>query len=142
MGDMMNEIYSTQYHKVVSVSTILGHKIVFRKIYLDLCISPSHICAYVRLTPPFRPSDDYEYSYETYREGDIFGVDTAHFRNRDQNMTQKLEDARWQITELIQEHHEWQAEQNINVIEPELEPNPPVKQQHISVIRFLNLELD
>lgn len=137
MSDLMNEFYSTPHHKVVSVSTILGYKVVFREVYLDICIQPSHICAYVRLTPPFNSNDDYEYPYETYRERDVFGVDTAHFRNRDQNMTQKLEDARWQITQLIQEHVEWQAEQNIPFIS---KPEKP-KHIHERVQRFLNLEL-
>ena len=57
-------------------------------------------------------------------------------------MTQKLEDAKRQITDLIQEYIDWgvlQGEEEEPV--PEQEPKPPVKQQPICVRRFLNLEL-
>lgn len=140
MGDIMNEIYSTQYHKVILTSTISGHKVIFREMYFNHQLTPSHICAYVRLTPPFKSADEFGYTYETYREDDVFGVDTDHLFNQNQNMTQKLEDARRQITDLIQDHIDWQAEQDIEV-ESISEPEPPVKQQPICVRRFLNLEL-
>jgi len=141
MSDLIDTSYESPYDKVISMSMIKDHKVVFREIYLDQNAIPSHICAYVRLIPPFRSSDDYEYLYETYREDDVFGVDTAHYHNKNQNMTQKLEDAKRQITELIQEHINWQAEQNITPEVPEPEPKSPIKQQPISVRRFLNLEL-
>ena len=136
MSDMMNEFYSTQDHQVISTSIILGHKVVYREIWLTL-LEPSHICAYVRLTPPFRSSDDDDYSDETFREEDVFGVDTAHFSNRNQNMTQKQEDAKWQITQLIQEHINWQSEQSITHKREFIKPKPV----HERVKRFLNLEL-
>ena len=145
MGDLMDENYETSNDKVVSTNTILGHKVIFREIWFTL-LEPHHICAYVRLTPPFKSSDDikynYEYPNETYREGDVFGIDTDHLFNINQNILQKREDARRQITDLIQEYIDWgvlQSEEEEPVPEPEVKP--PVKQHPISVRRFLNLEL-
>ena len=143
----MDVNYKTATTGVVLEDIIRGHEVVFREYYFNSPLQdhsvPGHICAYVRLIPPFRCNDEYEYSNETYREDDVFGVDTAHFYNRNMDMNQKLDDAKRQITELIEEHITWQAEQNItqdeSVSEPE--PKPPVKQQPICVRRFMNLEL-
>ena len=132
----MDPDYETTNDKVVHINIILGHPVVFREIWFTI-FEPHHVCAYVRLTPPFRSVDNFEYSYETDRDGDIFGVDTDHFHNRHQNMTQKMGDAKWQITELIQEHLDWQSEQSITHKYESIKPKPV----HERVKRFLNLEL-
>ena len=126
MGDLLDETYETVDNTVVFKSIILGYVVIFREIWFTR-LEPHHICAYVRLPLPFRSSDDMEYNYEypseTYREGDVLGIDTDHLFNQNQNMTQKLEDARRQITDLIQEYIEWKALQNVEeepVPEPEL----------------------
>ena len=149
MGDLLDETYETINNKPLSTDIIFGYKVIFREILFKIpdmhSYRPHHVCAYVRLPLPFRSSDDMEYNYEypseTYREGDVLGIDTDHLFNRNQNMTQRLEDARRQITDLIQEYIEWRALQNEEEPASEPEPKPPVKQQPICVRRFMNLEL-
>lgn len=111
MADLMDANYETSNHKVALVTTICNHTVVFREIWLTDS-EPSHISAYVRLTPPHRSNEEYESYDETYRDDDVFGIDTAHAFNTHQDMGAKLIDAKRQITELIQEHINWQLTQN------------------------------
>ena len=58
--------------------------------------------AYVTLQEPLKES----YEGETYRKGNIIGVDTAHSRNFGESEGQKLDDVINQISEIIKEHRE------------------------------------
>lgn len=111
MGDLMDANYETYNNKVALVTTICNHTVVFREIWLTFS-EPNHICAYVRLAPPYRSNEEYESYDETYRDDDVFGIDTAHAFNTHQDIGAKLIDAKRQITELIQEHMDWQLTQN------------------------------
>jgi len=55
------------------------------------------ITAYVRLTN----LEEDEYQCETYRDGEVVGVDTVHYHNRKMSLDQKRIDAEEQITTLI-----------------------------------------
>ena len=57
------------------------------------------ICAYVYLDNPIDNSD---WSDWTYHEGNVYGVDTAHWHNNEMTLDEKREDAIKQITELIE----------------------------------------
>jgi len=57
-------------------------------------------CAYVELEPPFIKG----YKNETYRKGNVLGVDTAHSWNEFQTDIEKYYDAIRQIKELIDDY--------------------------------------
>ncbi len=84
-----------------------------------------YVVVYIRIKFP-SPINDYVNAYvyldglenmecdflgnETYREGNVVGVDTAHYYNEGQTLEEKLEDARQQIKDIIREYKEgrWQ----------------------------------
>jgi len=61
-------------------------------------------CAYVILKGK-KIIDSDVLSYCTYRDGNIFGIDTAHFWNEKQTEEEKFEDAIKQITCLIKSYN-------------------------------------
>lgn len=44
--------------------------------------------------------------YETYREGNVIGIDTGHYWNWEMTLEEKYKDAERQITELIKDYLE------------------------------------
>ena len=66
------------------------------------------VTAYVRLDNPI--SDEYE--YETYREGNVIGIDTMHYCNQKMTFNEKIMDAERQIKLLIEDYQS----KNINEI--------------------------
>lgn len=57
-------------------------------------------CAYVTLPD----ITNEEYPYETYREGNKVGLDTAHAWNAGMSLDHRHAVAEWQIIEIIEEH--------------------------------------
>ena len=58
------------------------------------------VTAYVRLDNPLPD----EYEYETYREGNVIGIDTMHYYNQKMTFNEKVLDAERQIKYLIKDY--------------------------------------
>lgn len=58
------------------------------------------VTTYVRLDNPLPD----EYEYETYREGNVIGIDTIHYYNQKMTFNEKVIDAERQIKYLIEDY--------------------------------------
>lgn len=76
--------------KFITIKQIRNHDVTFIKIF-------DHVCAYVRLDN----IPESELAYETFRKNNVFGIDTAHGWNLKQTYEEKIKDAEYQISALI-----------------------------------------
>jgi len=82
-----------------TIENIKGHDVTFVKLEMG---DMKWICAYVRFDEPLNRGE--EYPCETYNEGEVYGVDTNHGYNMDMSLEERFEDAKRQITAMIEAH--------------------------------------
>lgn len=85
---------------LLTIEKIEGYDVTFVKIEASY---NTWITAYVRFDNPLN-REDYEYPVETYHEGNVYGIDTAHLRNDKMTIEEKIIDAKVQIAEMILIH--------------------------------------
>ena len=86
--------------QLLNIEKIEGYDVTFLKIKTSY---NTWITAYVRFDEP--SSREGGYPTETYNEGDVYGVDTAHLRNEKMTIDEKIQDARSQIKVMIVVHN-------------------------------------
>lgn len=87
--------------ELLKIEDVEGHDVTFLKITL---VDHAWITAYVRFDEPLN-RDEYGYPTETYEEGDVYGIDTAHLYNERMTIQEKIVDARRQILDMIHTHN-------------------------------------
>lgn len=85
--------------QLFNIEKIEGHDVTLLKITTSY---NTWITAYVRFDEP--TNREGEYPTETYNEGDVYGIDTAHLCNEKMAIEEKIQDARTQIKEMILTH--------------------------------------
>ena len=84
-------------NNLLTIKQINGFDVTFMNIELG---NDKWVTAYVRLNNPLPD----EYEYETYREGNVIGIDTMHYRNETMTFDEKVIDAERQIKYLIEDY--------------------------------------
>lgn len=82
--------------ELITIEKINDFDVTFLK--LGSGLRNGWICAYVRLDTP---AEDIQYASETFREGNVIGIDTNHAFNVEMNIDEKMEDAKTQINDVI-----------------------------------------
>lgn len=80
-----------------TIKKICGYDVAFLRLEIN---DNAWISAYIRLDNLMED----EYEYETYREGNVVGIDTMHFYNQDMTFDNKILDAERQIKFLIHDY--------------------------------------
>ena len=83
-----------------TIKRIEGFDVTFLKLKLG---EREWITAYVRFDEPLN-RDDYGYVQETLNDGEVYGIDTAHYHNEKMTIEEKFLDAEDQIRRMILAH--------------------------------------
>ena len=87
-------------NELVTIKKINGFDVTFLLLEVG---NSKWITAYARFDNPI---EDVEYASETYRDGEVIGVDTAHFYNLKMTLEEKQIDAEEQMKCLIEDYRD------------------------------------